>query len=61
LQVLQQALQIATPRPLLPYYPQVSAIAQRWINAVLAGRVDAAAALQAADREIAALLARYGS
>jgi multiple sugar transport system substrate-binding protein len=59
LQVLQKALQIATPRPLLPYYPQLSVIAQRWINRVLAGKADAATALREADREIAALLARY--
>jgi multiple sugar transport system substrate-binding protein len=61
LQVLQKALQIATPRPMLPYYPQLSVIVQRHINNVLAGRVDAASALQEAEREIAALLARYGS
>jgi multiple sugar transport system substrate-binding protein len=59
LQVLQQALQIATPRPLLPYYPQLSVIAQRRINDVLARRTDAASALQAAEQEIADLLARY--
>jgi multiple sugar transport system substrate-binding protein len=60
LQVLQQALQVATPRPLLPYYPQLSVIAQRRINGVLARRIDATSALHEAEREIAALLARYG-
>jgi multiple sugar transport system substrate-binding protein len=60
LQVLQQALRIATPRPVLPYYPQISVIAQRRINGVLARRSDAASALYEAEREIAALLARYG-
>lgn len=60
LQVLQKALQIAEPRPLLPYYPQLSVIAQRRINGVLAGRMDVVPALQEAEREIAALLARYG-
>ena len=60
LPVLQQALRIATPRPLLPYYPQLSVIAQRRINGVLARRIDAASALHEAEREIAALLARYG-
>ena len=58
--VLQQALQAAQPRPVVPYYPQLSAIVQRRLNGVLAGRAEAAAALQAAEREIDALLARYG-
>jgi multiple sugar transport system substrate-binding protein len=60
LPVLQRALQAAQPRPVLPYYPQLSAIAQRRLNGALAGRYDAATALQEAEREIAALLARYG-
>ena len=60
LQVLQQALRIVTPRPLLPYYPQLSVIVQRRINGVLARRIDAASALHEAEQEIAALLARYG-
>jgi multiple sugar transport system substrate-binding protein len=59
IQVLQQALHNAQPRPLLPYYPQLSAIAQRHFNAVLAGREDVTTALQAAERESNALLARY--
>lgn len=50
----------AKPRPAVPYYPQISDIAQRWINGVLAGRVGPAHALRQAEREIEALLARYG-
>jgi multiple sugar transport system substrate-binding protein len=49
----------ARARPTLPYYTQVSDIAQRWINAVLAGRIEPRDALQHAEKEIAALLARY--
>jgi multiple sugar transport system substrate-binding protein len=60
LPVLQKALEIATPRPLLPYYPQLSVIAQRHINGVLAGRENVSTALPAADQEIATLLERYG-
>lgn len=60
LPVLQKALEIATPRPLLPYYPQLSVIAQRHINGVLAGRKNVSSALPEADQEIASLLGRYG-
>lgn len=49
----------ARARPAVPYYPQISDITQRWINAVLAGRIEPGKALQHAEEEIAALLARY--
>jgi multiple sugar transport system substrate-binding protein len=49
----------ARARPTVPYYTQISDITQRWINAVLAGRIEPRDALQQAEREIAALLARY--
>ena len=49
----------ARARPTVPYYPQISDITQRWINAVLAGRIEPHDALQQAEKEIAALLARY--
>jgi multiple sugar transport system substrate-binding protein len=61
IQVLQHALQAAQPRPVLPYYPQLSAITQRRLNGALAGRYDAATALREAEEEIAALLARYST
>jgi multiple sugar transport system substrate-binding protein len=60
LPVLQQALQAALPRPVVPYYPQLSAIAQRRLNSALAGRATAAEALREAEQEIHALLSRYG-
>jgi multiple sugar transport system substrate-binding protein len=49
----------ARARPVVPYYPQISDIAQRWINAAIAGRYTPEHALQQAEKEIAALLARY--
>ncbi len=49
----------ARARPVVPYYPQISDIAQRWINAALAGRYTPEEALQQAEKEIAALLSRY--
>jgi multiple sugar transport system substrate-binding protein len=49
----------ARPRPAVPYYTQVSDIAQQWINAVLAGKIEPGEALQNAEKEIAALLDRY--
>jgi multiple sugar transport system substrate-binding protein len=56
---LKDVFQYAQPRPLLPYYTQVAAIAQRHINSVLAGRQSAAHALSAAQQEIDALQQRY--
>jgi multiple sugar transport system substrate-binding protein len=49
----------ARARPVVPYYTQVSDIAQRWINAALAGKSAPDHALQQAEKEIASLLARY--
>jgi multiple sugar transport system substrate-binding protein len=56
---LKDILQTARPRPLLPYYTQVSAIAQRYISSVLAGQSSPGNALIAAQREIDALQERY--
>ena len=57
---LKSVFKKARPRPLVPYYSQVSAVAQKHINRVLAGSVDARKALADADEEIVSLLARYG-
>ena len=46
-------------RPLVPYYSQISVVAQRQISAVLANKVAPREALADADREIAAMLSRY--
>jgi multiple sugar transport system substrate-binding protein len=56
---LKDILQYAQPRPLLPYYTQVSAIAQRYLNSALADRISAGKALGAAQHEIDALQQRY--
>jgi multiple sugar transport system substrate-binding protein len=56
---LKDVFQYAQPRPLLPYYTQIAAIAQRHINSVLADRQSAAQALSAAQQEIDALQQRY--
>jgi hypothetical protein len=43
----------------LPYYTQISAIVQRYINSVLAGRESAENALNSAQLGIDALQQRY--
>ena len=59
LQELTTVFQNSRPRPLVPYYSQISAIAQKQINAVLAGKISPKKGLAEADREIEALLSRY--
>jgi len=56
---LGEVFRSARPRPLVPYYTQISAIAQQHINSVLAGNAAPQEALAAADREIRAVLSRY--
>jgi multiple sugar transport system substrate-binding protein len=58
-QELMVAFQRARPRPLVPYYSQISAVAQKHINGVLANKVSAQQGLAQADRDIEALLSRY--
>jgi multiple sugar transport system substrate-binding protein len=57
---LRSVFENARPRPLLPYYTQISEILQRRLSAVLAGRSSPEEALAAAQGEIDALLLRYG-
>ncbi len=52
---LEAALRAARPRPPVPWYPQMSGVLQRHLSAAISGRVTPAAALAAAEREIAAL------
>ena len=59
LRKLMVVFQRSRPRPLVPYYSQISVVAQRQINAVLANKVAPREALADADREIAAMLSRY--
>jgi len=58
---LKAIFQHAVPRPLLPYYTQVSAIVQRYLNRVLADRMSARNALESAQAEIDALQRRYAA
>jgi multiple sugar transport system substrate-binding protein len=56
---LRGVIERARPRPVVPYYNQVSEILQRRLNAALAGRVSPEEALSAAQREIRSVLSRY--
>ncbi len=60
LAALKEVFRHARPRPVVPFYTQLSTIAQRHINAVLADRNTAEQALKQAQEEIDALLERYG-
>ncbi len=57
---LRNIFEQAVPRPVVPFYTQVSAIAQRRINAVISGNISPEKGLSAANEEIDALLERYG-
>jgi multiple sugar transport system substrate-binding protein len=56
---LKDVFQNARPRPILPYYTQVSEIAQPLLNGVLASKYEPEDALATAQQEIAELLKRY--
>jgi len=56
---LKTVFQKAQPRPIVPYYTQLSAIVQKQLNRVLADKDTADRALDEAQREINALLMRY--
>jgi len=60
LPVLETALEHARSRPLLPFYIQLSEIAQQTLNAALAGNIAPGPALRDMQSQMAALLARYG-
>jgi len=49
----------AVPRPLLPYYSQISDILQRALNAALAGELSAEEALSGAEDEAGKIVRRY--
>jgi multiple sugar transport system substrate-binding protein len=57
---LEAVFQRAQPRPIVPYYTQLSAIVQKHLNRVLADKAPADRALEGAQQEINALLMRYG-
>jgi len=60
LRSLRAIFENARPRPIVPYYSQLSEILQRHLNAALADRSSPEEALQAAQREMQAIASRYG-
>ena len=61
LAALKDVFRHARPRPMVPFYNQLSMIGQRHINAVLADDNTPEQALTHAQEEIDALLARYSA
>jgi len=59
LRSLRGIFENARPRPIVPYYTQLSEILQRHLNAALADRSSPGEALQAAQREMQAIVSRY--
>jgi multiple sugar transport system substrate-binding protein len=57
---LRPVFENARPRPILPYYTQLSEILQRHLSAALSGRSSPGEALAAAQREMRAVASRYG-
>ncbi len=56
---LRAVFEDARPRPVVPYYTQLSAILQRHLNAALSGASSPGEALAAAQREMQAVVSRY--
>lgn len=56
---LRHVFETARPRPILPYYTQLSEILQRHLSAALAGRASPGEALAAAQREMRRVVSRY--
>jgi multiple sugar transport system substrate-binding protein len=59
IQVLKDAFDKAVARPSLPYYTQVSAIMQKYINAIIAGRTSTETALTKAQEDIKIVAQQY--
>jgi multiple sugar transport system substrate-binding protein len=53
---VKRALEVARPRPVTPYWPQISEAIFTNVNAALEGRLSPRAALRAADRRIDRIL-----
>jgi multiple sugar transport system substrate-binding protein len=56
---LRAVFENARPRPILPYYTQLSEILQRHLSSALSGRSTPGEALAAAQREMQAVVSRY--
>jgi trehalose/maltose transport system substrate-binding protein len=59
LRELGDVLADARPRPVLPYYSQLSEVLQRHLNDALAGTATPGQALSSAQREMQAIVSRY--
>lgn len=57
--ILRDVFENATPRPNLPYYTQISEIIQRYISAILSGRLLPETALAQAEQEAQSVIERY--
>ena len=56
---LREVFENATPRPNVPYYTQLSEVIQRYINAILSGRLTPEVALFEAEKGAKRVIKRY--
>jgi multiple sugar transport system substrate-binding protein len=56
---LREVFDHLLPRPVIPYYTQVSGALQRQLNAALAGQVEPEQALAAAEAQVRQIARRY--
>jgi multiple sugar transport system substrate-binding protein len=56
---LRTAFENARPRPIVPYYSQLSEILQRHLNAALSGKSSPGEALATAQKQMQAIVSRY--
>ncbi len=59
LKVLAPVFQTAVPRPMVPYYTELSAVLQRHLHQCLSGEAEPKDALAAAEEECRRVVARY--
>jgi multiple sugar transport system substrate-binding protein len=57
--MLRTAFENARPRPIVPYYTQLSEILQRQLNAALSGKSPPGEALTTAEKQMEAVVSRY--
>lgn len=50
----------AIPRPMVPYYTQLSNVLQKYVNAAISGKEDPAKALNEAQIEVEKIISQYG-
>jgi len=56
---LKSVFENLRPRPILPYYTQISEVIQQYVNAALAGEMEVSIALQKAEKETQKVIERY--